>query len=35
MDDALELVFTRGVYRAFPMSFGYQFFSGTSTITTQ
>ena len=33
LDDALELVFTRGIYRAFPISFGYQFWNGTSTIT--
>jgi polysaccharide export outer membrane protein len=34
VDDVLELVFTRGVYRAFPISFGYQFLSGGSTVIT-
>lgn len=33
-DDLIELVFTRGIYSAFPISFGYQFGSGASTITT-
>jgi polysaccharide export outer membrane protein len=35
VDDMLELVFSRGVYRAFPISFGYQFLSGNSTIVAQ
>lgn len=34
VDDALEMVFSRGVYRAFPIGFGYQFPGGASTITT-
>ncbi len=34
VDDVLELVFSRGVYRAFPINFGYQFPGGASTITT-
>ena len=33
VDDILELVFTRGVYRAFPIGFGYQF-GNSSTISS-
>lgn len=33
VDDILELVFTRGVYRAFPIGFGYQF-GDSSTISS-
>jgi polysaccharide export outer membrane protein len=32
-DDAIELIFTRGVYAVFPVSFGYQLRSFTTIAT--
>jgi polysaccharide export outer membrane protein len=34
IDDVIELIFSRGVYQAFPIGFGYQFPGGATTITT-